>query len=203
MSNVLHLLVATTNQGKLKEYRQLFAPLPEVKLYSLSDVGLGTMDVDEPYHTFIENARHKAMSYALESKRLTLADDSGLVVDALDGRPGVFSARYAPTAPERIAKLLGELDGVPAEKRTARFVCVTAVADPESGYVEVTEGVVEGQIAFEPGEGTTGFGYDPIFIPQGYDVPMSDVTPEIKNAIDHRGKAARAMLPYLLELSRR
>lgn len=191
------LLIASTNPGKIIEYRALFENAP-LRLLSLSDVGLGDVDVEEPFETFIENARHKALSYARMAKRLTLADDSGLCVDALDGRPGVFSARYAPTAPERIQKLLGELQGILDERRTARFVCVIAVADPHAGTVEIAEGTVEGRIAHQPGQGTTGFGYDPIFIPEGYGVPMSDVSPETKNAIDHRGQAARAILPYLL-----
>lgn len=196
----IELLIASTNPGKIVEYRALFDGLP-MQLLSLRDVGLGDVDIEEPYDTFIENARHKALSYARMANRLTLADDSGLCVDALDGRPGVYSARYAPTAPERIIKLLGELQNVPDERRSARFVCVIAVADPQTETAETAEGTVEGRIAHQPGSGKTGFGYDPIFIPAGYNVPMSDVSPETKNAIDHRGNAARAILPYLLARS--
>lgn len=192
------LLIASTNAGKLGEYAEIFADLP-LQLVNLAAIGLDGMDVEEPYDTFDENAAHKARVYALESGLLTLADDSGLVVDALDGRPGVYSARYAPTAPERIAKLLTELNGVPDARRTARFVCVIAVVDPAAGTTRLAEGRVEGRIAHAPGTGKNGFGYDPVFIPDGYDVPLSDVSMAVKSSIDHRGNAARAIRPYLLE----
>lgn len=197
MINRPTLLVATTNPGKIREYAELLADLPYT-VCNLADVGLADMDVDEPYDTFSENAVHKARAYALASGLLTLADDSGLVIDALDGRPGVYSARYAPTAPERIARVLKELDGIPDERRTARFLCVIAIADPAAGTTETAEGRVEGRIGHVPGTGMTGFGYDPIFIPHGYDVPMSDVSLAVKAAIDHRGDATRAIRPYLL-----
>ncbi|MCS7070535.1 MAG: RdgB/HAM1 family non-canonical purine NTP pyrophosphatase [Anaerolinea sp.] len=191
------LLIASTNAGKLREYDQLLADLP-FTLINLKTLGLDGLEVDEPYLTFAENAVHKARTYARASGLLTLADDSGLIIDALDGRPGVHSARYAPTAEARIARVLHELEDIPDDRRTARFVCVIAVADPRDDSVIQAEGRVEGRIARIPGTGTTGFGYDPIFIPAGYSVPMSDVTPEIKNAIDHRGSAARAIRPQLI-----
>lgn len=192
------LLIASTNPGKLREYAEIFADLP-FTVVNLGAIGLGDLDVEEPYDTFDENAVHKARAYARASGLLTLADDSGLVIDALDGRPGVYSARYAPTPAERIARVLHELDGVPDEQRTARFVCVIAIADPTDDSVIQAEGRVEGRIAHMPGTGTTGFGYDPIFVPDGYAVPMSDVTLAIKNAIDHRGNAARAIRPQLVQ----
>lgn len=191
------LLIASTNPGKLREYDQLLADLP-FRLVDLKTIGLTALEVDEPYTTFAENALHKARAYARASGLLTLADDSGLVIDALNGRPGVQSARYAPTAEARIARVLGELEDVPDDQRTARFICAIAVVDPHDDSAIQAEGRVEGRIARVPGTGTTGFGYDPIFIPQGYSVPMSDVAPEIKNAIDHRGSAARAIRPQLI-----
>ncbi len=129
---------------------------------------------------------------------ITLADDTGLVVDALGGRPGVYSARYGgPTDRDRYLKLLGELENVPDAQRTARFVCVCAAADPGSDIVEQARGTVEGQIARAPGEGTQGFGYDAVFVPQGYDVVLSAIPMETKNRISHRGNAARALIPAL------
>lgn len=195
----MDLLIGTSNPGKLREYADLLSPLP-MRLLNLRDAGLEGVDIEEPFDTFEGNARHKAAIYAERTGLLTLADDSGLVVDALDGRPGVYSARYGPTARERYMKLLDELQGVVDEQRTARFVCVVAVADPRTGYVETARGTVEGRIAHVPGTGQNGFGYDPVFIPDGYDVPLSDLPMQVKNAIDHRGNAVRAILPYLLTL---
>ena len=125
------LLIGTSNPGKLREYAVLLADLP-VRLLSLRDAGLDSLDIEEPYETFEENAAHKARAYAQASGLLAFADDSGLVVDALGGRPGVYSARYGgPTDRDRYMKLLGELENVPDEQRTARFVCVSAAADPQ------------------------------------------------------------------------
>lgn len=189
------LLIGTTNKGKLREFEAILGVLAVdgVTLASLRDVGLDSLELEEPYATFAGNARHKAGWYAQKTGLIALADDSGLVVDALDGRPGVYSARYAPgTDADRIAKLLGELDGVPDERRTARFVCAVAVVDPEGERAIEAEGVVEGRIAHEP-TGTGGFGYDPIFIPEGSAISLSAMGEE-KHAISHRGRAARAAL---------
>jgi len=149
------LLIGTTNAGKVREYADLLAELVTagVTLKNLRDVGLATFDVDEPYATYEENALHKAQTYAEKSGLIALADDSGIDVDALDGRPGVYSARYAgagATDQQRYEKLLRELEGVPDEKRTARFVCVVAVVDPKTGAVEYGRGVVEGRVARAP-----------------------------------------------------
>lgn len=189
------LLIGTTNKGKLREFEAILGELTAdgVTLTNLRDVGLDSLELDEPYATFADNARHKAVWYARETGLIALADDSGLVVDALDGRPGVYSARYAPGSDaDRIRKLLGELEGVPDEKRTARFVCALAVVDPASGRAVEAKGVVEGRIAHEP-TGTGGFGYDPIFIPEGSAISLSAMGEE-KHAISHRGRAARAAL---------
>ncbi|HIC93340.1 MAG TPA: non-canonical purine NTP pyrophosphatase, partial [Anaerolineae bacterium] len=155
------LLIATNNPGKLREYEELLAGLP-LELTSPAREGL-SLEVAETGESFAENARLKAVAYARASGLLTLADDSGLEVDALSGRPGVHSARYAGEGAddeERYRLLLEEMRGVPWEKRTARFRCVIAIATPE-GEVRTAEGTCEGIIAFEP-RGEHGFGYDPV-----------------------------------------
>jgi XTP/dITP diphosphohydrolase len=194
------LLIGTNNPGKLREYRQMFAADPalaHIAVVSLSEVGLGDFDVDEPFETFEENARHKAIAFAARAGLPAIADDSGLQVDALGGRPGVYSKRYAPgTDADRCTKLLGELVDVPDAARTARFVCVTVGATPDGRLIE-SRGVVEGHIAHAPGENSNGFGYDPIFIPEGMERAFSALPPEEKNRLSHRGRALAALLPQL------
>ncbi len=193
------LLVATHNKGKLREYKELLRDLP-VRLVYLDEVGIQE-DVPETGSTFEENAVQKATAYARLSGLLTLADDSGLEVDALGGRPGVHSARYAgPNASDddRIRKLLAELEGVPPERRTARFRCVIAVASPE-GDVIIAQGTVEGVIADAP-RGDHGFGYDPIFYLPDRGCTMAELPPEEKNRISHRARAAEAIKPRLREI---
>ena len=192
----LRLLIATHNKGKLREYRQLLADLP-VTLTYLDEVGI-TEDVPETGSTFAENAVQKATAYARLSGMLTLADDSGLEVDALGGAPGIHSARYAgPGASDadRIRKLLAELKDVPPERRTARFRCVIAVATPE-GEVHTAEGTVEGVIVDEP-RGHHGFGYDPVFFLPDRGCTMAELPPEEKNRISHRARAAERIKPIL------
>lgn len=194
------LLIGTSNPGKLREYATLLAELP-VRLLSLRDAGLDSLDVEEPFETFGENAAQKAKVYAKASGLLALADDTGLVVDALGGRPGVYSARYGgPTDRDRYLKLLGELETVPYGQRTARFVCVCAAADPSGERLESARGTVEGWITRAPGEGTEGFGYDAVFVPDGYSVVLSAIPMAEKNRISHRGNAARALIPELRRL---
>src|SRR5579884_3484833 len=157
------LLLATTNQHKLEEYRAIFSDLP-FKLLSLSDIHLD-LDVEETGSTFAENAALKARTYAEASSLLTLADDSGLEIDALEGAPGIYSARFAgreTSYAERFRLLLARLQDVPPSQRTARFRCAIALAEP-SGYTRVVEGTIEGLIAESP-RGENGFGYDPIFL---------------------------------------
>ena len=191
------LLIGTSNPGKLREYAALLADLP-VRLLSLRDAGLESLEVEEPFETFEENAAQKAQVYAKASGLLAVADDTGLVVDALGGRPGVYSARYGgPTDRDRYLKLLGELEAVPDAQRTARFVCVCAAAKPGGDQVETARGTVEGRIARAPGEGTEGFGYDAVFVPDGYQVVLSAIPMAEKNRISHRGNAARALIPAL------
>ena len=192
------LLVATHNKGKLREYKELLRDLP-VRLVYLDEVGIHE-DVPETGSTFEENAVQKATAYARLSGLVTLADDSGLEVDALGGRPGIHSARYAgPNASDedRIRKLLAELEGVPPERRTARFRCVIAVASPE-GDVITEQGTVEGVIADAP-RGHHGFGYDPIFYLPDRGCTMAELPPEEKNRISHRARAAEAIKPRLMK----
>lgn len=187
------LLVATTNTGKLREYQELLAGLP-VSWVTLADVGLADMDVEETGETFWQNALIKALEYARQTHLPTLADDSGLEVDALNGGPGVYTARYAPSVAERNAKLLGVLDGVPDAARGARFVCVTALVMPD-GLTVTAEGTLEGQIGREP-RGVHGFGYDPIFVlPDGRH--LAELVAAEKHSLSHRGRALARLQPVL------
>lgn len=161
-----------------------------LELLTLDDVGI-TRDVEETGATFEENARLKADAYAQASGLLTLADDSGLEVDALGGEPGVFSKRYAgegKSDAERNVYLLEKLRAVPPEQRAARFRCVIAIADAR-GNMLTTEGTCEGEIAFAP-RGTNGFGYDPIFIVGDSGKHLAEFPSKEKNKISHRGRAA-------------
>jgi XTP/dITP diphosphohydrolase len=204
----MRLLIATTNPGKVREYRALFDGL-NVDLVGLQDVGIST-DVEETGATYEENAVLKARAYADMSGLPTLADDSGLEVDALNGRPGVHSARYAPDSPTRIQKLLAEMKGVPDEQRQARFQCVIALAWPD-GRMDITRGTCEGVIAYEA-RGSNGFGFDPIFSPYPalyqraggalgdlpeHNATMAEMPEDFKNTISHRARAAQLLKPIL------
>lgn len=195
----MDLLIATSNEGKRREYQVLLASAP-VRCLSLRDVGLAELDVEETGDTFLFNAELKARAYAEASGLLALADDSGLAVDALGGRPGVYSARYGGehlTMHERRLKLLSELAEVPDERRSGRFVCVISVANPRDQQVYSVMGICEGHIAWVEDDGPEGFGYDCIFIPTGYSVPGSRIPVAEKNEISHRGDAARKIIPIL------
>jgi XTP/dITP diphosphohydrolase len=199
MSKPARLLVATRNQGKLEEYEELLDGLP-VELTYLDGEGI-VEDVEETGSTFAENAVLKAQQYALLSDLLTLADDSGLEVDALGGEPGVRSARYAgavATDEDRYRLLLEKMKNVPPDDRSARFRCVIAVAEPGGGTY-TAEGVCEGEIGFGP-QGDFGFGYDPVFVLRGRGRTMAELPPEEKNRISHRARAAQAMRPTLERL---
>ncbi len=183
------LLLATTNKGKAAEYRDLLKGL-DLDIITLDQAGI-SIEADESYNTFEENARHKAAFYAELGGLLTLADDSGLEVDALGGEPGVRSSRYAgdnATDQDRVDFLLNKLKGVPQPKRTARFRCVIAIARP-GGAVETAEGTCEGSIATEP-RGSNGFGYDPVFFLPEYGRTIAELPPDVKNRISHRARAA-------------
>ena len=190
---MLKLLVATNNPGKVREFEELLVGLPfEVTFPAREGIAL---EVEESGATFEDNARLKALAYARASGLPTLADDSGLEVDALGGAPGVWSARYAgPGAgdADRYQKLLNALATVPDGRRTARFRCVVALAWPD-GAVHTSEGRCEGQIGWAP-RGEHGFGYDPVFIVDGSGgQTMAELPPEIKNRISHRARAVQAM----------
>ncbi len=184
------LLIATTNRHKLEEFRAIFADLP-YHLLSLEDAQPG-FEVEETGATFQENSQLKAVAYAAATGKLTLADDSGLEIDALGGAPGVYSARFCgenTPYPERFRVIFERLRGLPPEQRTARFRCVITLAEP-SGYCRSVEGVIEGQITEEP-RGENGFGYDPIFLVPELGKTTAEIAPEHKNRISHRGLAAR------------
>lgn len=192
------LLIATQNLNKVKEITEMLVGSGDITCLSLADVGLGEMDVPETGSTFEENARLKAEAYCQKAGLPTLADDSGLMVDALGGAPGVFSARYG--APEvttdegRYQLLLQKLAGIPPAQRTARFECVVAIAVPNEG-VECVAGSVEGYIAEAP-RGDNGFGYDPIFLmPDGR--TLAEYASVEKNLISHRGRAVQAAIPLI------
>ena len=180
-------LLGSTNPGKLREYREILQGI-DVELVAPTDLDPVPPEPDEDAQTFAENASAKARSYAMASGLQTIADDSGLEVYALRGAPGVRSRRFFgedASAEERNAKLLALLDGV--DDRSARFVCVTALASPD-GHVELFEGEVHGEIAESP-RGDSGFGYDPVFVIAGDGRTMGELTSEEKHRISHRGLA--------------
>jgi XTP/dITP diphosphohydrolase len=190
------LLVATHNLGKVREYGQLLAGLPLDVTY-LDAEGI-TQEVEEIGQTFAENAVLKATVYAQTSGLWTWADDSGLEVDALDGAPGIYSARYGGPGlndADRYRRLLDALTGVAWERRPARFRCVVALATP-GGDVQTADGVCEGIIAFGPA-GDNGFGYDPVFYLPDRGLTMAQLPEEEKHVISHRGRAARAAVKLL------
>jgi XTP/dITP diphosphohydrolase len=185
------LLLATSSRKKLDELEAILAGLP-MTLVTPRDVGLD-LDVEETGETFRDNAVLKAERYAQEGGLPALADDSGLEIDALDGAPGVRSARYAgpgATDADRIALVLTRLADTPEPRRTARFRCVMALATPE-GLVGTVEGTCEGRIAPAP-RGAGGFGYDPVFLLPDLGRTMAELTPDEKHAVSHRGRAGRA-----------
>lgn len=185
----MKLLIATHNRGKKAEYAAILGDLP-LELVSLTDLNID-VEIEETGKTFEENALLKARGYAALTGLPTLADDSGLEVDALDGAPGIHSARYAgPEASDEdlYTLLLHNLRGVPPSERSARFCCVIALVWPE-GREETVEGVCEGRILQEP-RGERGFGYDPVFYVPEKQKTMAQLPMELKNRISHRGRAA-------------
>jgi XTP/dITP diphosphohydrolase len=189
------LLLATRNAAKVREYSLLFEGTP-FQLTTLAEEGIN-IEVGETGHTLEENAQLKAIAYA-SNRFVVMADDSGLEVDALGGEPGSLSARYAgkdASDKQRIALLLSRLEGVPWERRSARFRCIIAIASV-SRIVGLCEGECQGIITFEP-RGDQGFGYDPIFCLPELDKTMAELSLEEKNRLSHRGKAARKALELL------
>jgi XTP/dITP diphosphohydrolase len=194
----MKVLFATNNSKKLKELKTLIGDVP-VHVLTPEEVGVD-LNVVEDGKTFVENAAKKASAFARASDLWTLADDSGLCVDALEGRPGVRSARYAEgTDKVRYEKLLRELEPVPDERRTARFMCVLCLASPR-GDVQFEEGSCEGLIVRNP-KGQGGFGYDPVFFLPSLGRTMAELSESEKNAVSHRAVAFRRMRPRLEALA--
>lgn len=192
------LLIATGNAGKFREFVAIFAE-SGVKLYSLKDFP-GLLPVVEDGATFKENAVKKAAAAARETGLPVIADDSGLCVDALDGRPGVISARFAGEGADDGAnnlKLLQELSAVPVEQRSAAFQCVIALCAPD-GSEATFDGELHGFILEQP-SGSGGFGYDPLFMVSEYGKTLAELPLEVKNRISHRGRAVEALWRYLTE----
>ncbi|WP_081638349.1 XTP/dITP diphosphatase [Bacillus halotolerans] len=189
-------IIATHNPGKVKEFKEILEPKGyEVK--SLAEIGF-TDEIEETGHTFEENAILKAEAVAKAVNKMVIADDSGLSVDNLGGRPGVYSARYAGEQKDdqaNIDKVLSELRGIEKEQRTARFRCALAVSIPGE-ETKTVEGHVEGYIAEEP-KGEYGFGYDPIFIVKDKDKTMAELTSDEKNKISHRADALKKLSKLL------
>lgn len=179
------LIIATKNSGKAKEVALILEGMG-YEIVSLADYP-DAPKVEETGKTFIKNAIIKAKTYADFTGELTLADDSGLEVDALNGAPGVFSSRFAPTDEERNSKLLELMKETPDANRTARFICAIAIAEP-GGEIRTCEGKVEGTIAHEP-KGDQGFGYDPVFYLPHLGKSMAELNADQKNSLSHRGKA--------------
>lgn len=190
------LLLATRNPHKKKELQRILGDL-SIEILTLEEVK-DLPEVEENGKTFAENALKKAVAGASASGLICLADDSGLEVDALDGKPGVYSARFAgeyADDQQNNEKLLQMMQGIEEKKRTARFVCAIAVSDPQ-GRAKVVKGVCEGKIAFAP-VGQGGFGYDPLFIPDGFFESFAELSAEEKNRISHRGMALKKAKPII------
>jgi len=195
----MNLLVATSNKAKCQELRELLANL-RITLLDLTAFP-EVERVAEVGNTFVENATLKAVGYAVQTKLLTLADDSGLEVEALSGAPGIRSARYAGAGAsdlDRVEALLKEL--VNESNRAARFVCAIVVADGRGKILNTSVGYCAGKIAPAP-RGSAGFGYDPIFIPEGYELTFAEMGSQIKQQISHRGRALRSACRFLRNLT--
>ncbi|MCG9891771.1 MAG: RdgB/HAM1 family non-canonical purine NTP pyrophosphatase [Thermosynechococcaceae cyanobacterium MS004] len=187
------LVIATQNSGKLKEFQHHLEGLP----WTL-DLMPQDLEIEETGQTFLENACIKASQVAKQLGQWAIADDSGLAVDALQGAPGVYSARYGTDDLDRIARLLRELGDTP--KRTAQFVCAIALARPDGEIACHAEGVCAGEILYDS-QGEGGFGYDPIFYVPAAHLTFAEMTKDQKRAISHRGKAIAALLPQLQSLA--
>jgi XTP/dITP diphosphohydrolase len=195
------LLIATRNRGKLTEINKLLEGLP----FNIADLSRypSIETVEESGDTFTDNASLKASGYARQAGVLTLADDSGLMVDALDGAPGVHSARFAgerASDGERTEKLLRALADIPQSRRGARFASVIAIAQDDGKIINVSVGECRGQIACEP-RGNRGFGYDPIFIPEDFTLTFGQLEAAEKNQISHRARALSKAAVFLRTLT--
>ncbi|MCH5342322.1 MAG: XTP/dITP diphosphatase [Acetatifactor sp.] len=199
MSGIRRVLFATGNEGKMREIRSILADTG-AEVLSMKEAGI-SVDIIEDGATFEENALIKARAVAAaltETDCVVLADDSGLVIDALGGEPGIYSARYMgedTSYEEKNTNLIGRLEGVPDEKRTARFVCAIAAVMPDGREFQV-QAAIEGRIGYEQ-KGEGGFGYDPIFYVPDFGKTTAEMTAEEKNRVSHRGKALEQMKEVL------
>ena len=194
----MKIIFATGNQGKLREVRAIVADLG-IEVESMKDAGID-VDIVEDGKTFAENALIKARTVCKACGEVTMSDDSGLEIDALGGEPGIYSARYMGEDTSYHIKnmnLVERLEGVPDEKRTARFVCAIACVFPDGRELTCRE-TFEGRIGYEE-KGENGFGYDPIFIPEGYDKTFGELPAELKNTISHRARALAELVKVLHE----
>ena len=193
-------VIATGNMHKLEEIQTMLSDL-DFKILSMKDVDLEGLEIIENGRTFEHNALIKARTIAQKTGMIAIGDDSGIEVDALDKRPGIYSARYAgenATDEDNRNKMFEELEGVPMDKRTARFVCVIALVFPDGKEI-LARGKVEGKIAIKT-SGENGFGYDSMFIPEGYDETFGVLSPEIKNSFSHRSRALEIMKDKLIKI---
>lgn len=188
------LVVATGNPGKIKEIQEYLGDLPWELVLKPAD-----LDVDETGATFLANARLKASEVAKAVGQWSIADDSGLAVDALGGAPGLYSARYGTTDSERINRLLKELGD--NQNRQAKFICAIAIANPQGKIVLETEGICPGEI-LSSCRGDNGFGYDPIFYVPSQQQTFAEMTPKTKSKVSHRGVAFSQLMPELSQLSK-
>lgn len=197
----MKLVVGTKNHGKIRELREFLAGLP-IEILGLHEFP-NIIEPEETGATFAENAALKARYYAQATGFLALSDDSGLEVAALNGAPGVYSARYAgenASDEERTLKLLDELNLIENESKLARFVCAITIADAKGAIIFETEGVCEGKIAQVP-RGENGFGYDPIFIPDGFEQTFGELSSTAKAEISHRARALKKIIAYLRDFT--
>jgi XTP/dITP diphosphohydrolase len=196
----MKLLLGTKNRGKIREILSILGELPDLELLTFEDQPFS--DVPEMGSSFLENARLKARTISAGTGLPVLAEDSGLEVEALGGAPGVRSARFAgegATDEQNVRKLLERLKDVPDERRNARFVCVAVVHFPD-GRELTAQGELRGRIAWES-RGTHGFGYDPVFIPEGFEQTLAELGPDVKNRISHRRKALEGIKEALRDLT--
>ena len=192
------IIFATGNKNKMKEIREIYGDL-DYEILSMKEAGID-VDIVEDGKTFEDNALIKASAIAKQCDAIVFADDSGLEIDYLNKEPGVYSATYMGEDTSydiKNANLIGRLEGVPKEQRTARFVCAIAAVFPDGSH-KVVRGTIEGYIGYEPA-GENGFGYDPIFYVDSYGCSTAELSPEEKNKISHRGKALRMMKEELLK----
>lgn len=195
---MLQMLAATTNKNKVREFQEILKDLKDKINIITTDEIPNFPEIVEDGTTFAENAMKKAKEASAFADMVAMADDSGLVVEALDGAPGIHSARYAgegASDADRIAKLLKAMDGV--TDRSAKFVCAAAIAY-RGEEVKTFIGEIKGKITLAP-SGSNGFGYDPVFIPEGFEKTFAELTDEEKNAVSHRGRAMRAVADFLRE----